>query len=66
MIKFLLGITLIFVTVGAGSWWLWSLAYSSAERKADTYCHSLHAEPVYTHYAHAICVTSDGRVVGHL
>lgn len=63
--KFLIGMIALLALV-FGFCWVAMAAWDRDTRKANDYCHSLGAEPNFTQGAHALCVTPDGRVVGHI
>lgn len=66
MIRFILGLIVVIALIVGGSMWLWNSVWDYDVKQTNDYCHSLNAEPVFTHNTHAVCVTADGRVVGSI
>ena len=64
--RFWLGLLFVLVVAIGGSTWLWMTVWDHDVHRVNVYCRSLGAEPVFTHYTHALCVTTDGRIVGHI
>lgn len=64
-IKFIVGVIAFIVAVVIGSYFLVNAAFRHDMRNAEKACSALQAQPIYTKGTHYLCVTPDGRIVGH-
>lgn len=56
---------LAMILIFAGTGWITYEVFAAGEDQAEKACAAAGATPIYTKNTHYICVTSDGRVVGH-
>lgn len=64
LMKFWIGLIVVFGLIIWGSWALVSWAFEEDAKNATEYCASLGAEPSYIKSTHGVCLTPDGRVAG--
>lgn len=65
MARIIIGVIALVVAIMIGSYLFVDAVFRHDMSKAERTCSALEAEPIYTKGTHYLCVTPDGRVVGH-